>query len=153
MAEETSQDVGIDVAKRWLDVSVFQTQEHARFDNDQDGWTKLIKWLTGRTVRAIGMEPSGGYERGVAKALRKAGPLARNVNPHKPRHYARALGRMAKNDRNDALLELGPGKHSCSPLSGRENWTPTFAETSLPVGNRQSNTFPPVGIMPTEPPK
>ena len=104
MLERTVQDIGIDVAKRWLDVAVFQTQEQARFDNAEAGWAKLIKWLRGRNVRAIGMEPSGGYERGVAKALRKADLPARNVNPHKLRHYARALGRLAKNDRIDARL-------------------------------------------------
>jgi transposase len=54
MVEKTVQDIGIDIAKRWLDVGVFQTQEHMRFDNDTDGWAKLIKWLRGRNVRAIG---------------------------------------------------------------------------------------------------
>ncbi|TIX08857.1 MAG: IS110 family transposase, partial [Mesorhizobium sp.] len=123
MAAGTVQDVGIDVAKRWLDVAVFQTQEQARFDNDKDGWAKLSKWLKGRNVRAIGMEPSGGYERGVAKALRKAGLPARNVNPHKLRHYARALGRLAKNDRIDALLiarytaELPTRPVQCDPIA------------------------------------
>jgi transposase len=69
------------------------------------------------------MEPSGGYERGVAKALRKADLPARNVNPHKLRHYARALGRLAKNDRIDALLiarytaELPTRPVRCDPIA------------------------------------
>ncbi len=86
MVAQQVQDIGIDVAKRWLDVAVFQTQEQAHFDNDKDGWAKLVRWLRGRPVRAIGMEPSGGYERGVAKALRTVDLPARNVNPHKLRH-------------------------------------------------------------------
>ncbi|MER9664268.1 hypothetical protein [Mesorhizobium sp. M0159] len=40
----------------------------------------------------------------MAKALRKTDLPARNVNPQKLRHYARALGRLAKNDRIDGLL-------------------------------------------------
>jgi transposase len=96
--------VGIDVAKGWLDVAVLQTGESFRVGNDTEGWAELTKRLKGRRVRAIGVEPSGGYERRVAKALRKAGLAVRNVNPHKLRHYARALGCMAKNDRIDARL-------------------------------------------------
>jgi transposase len=96
--------VGIDVAKGWLDVVVLQSRESLRVDNDAQGWLTLVHWLNGRRIRAIGMEPSGGYERGAAKALRQAGLPVRNVNPHKLRHYARALGRLAKNDRIDATL-------------------------------------------------
>jgi transposase len=103
MAEE-GLVIGIDVAKGWLDVAILETRESFRVANDAQGWTILTSRLKGRKVAAIGMEPSGGYERRVAKALRKAGLPVRNVNPHKLRHYARALGRMAKNDRIDAFL-------------------------------------------------
>jgi transposase len=96
--------VGIDIAKASLDVAVLQTNERRRFDNDKEGWRELIRLLKGRKVQAIGLEPSGGYERGVAVALCKAGLPVRNVNPHKLRHFARALGCLAKNDRIDAYL-------------------------------------------------
>jgi transposase len=96
--------VGIDIAKASLDVAVLQTNERWRFDNDKEGWRELIRLLKGRKVQAIGLEPSGGYERGVAIALCKAGLPVRNVNPHKLRHFARALGCLAKNDRIDAYL-------------------------------------------------
>jgi len=96
--------IGIDVAKGWLDVAVLATGESFRISNDTQGWATLIQRLKGRVIKAIGVEPSGGYERRVAKALRKAGLPVRNVNPHKLRHYARALGRLAKNDRIDAFL-------------------------------------------------
>lgn len=96
--------VGIDVAKGWLDVAVLEANESFRVDNDAQGWSQLIKRLSGRPVRAVGLEPSGGYERAPRRALRKAGLTVRNVNPHKLRHYARARGRLAKNDRVDAGL-------------------------------------------------
>ncbi|ACP25093.1 putative transposase for insertion sequence NGRIS-19a [Sinorhizobium fredii NGR234] len=96
--------VGIDVAKGWLDVAVLQTGESFRVDNDAAGWAELVKRLKRRQVRAVGLEPSGGYERGPKQALQKAGLPVRNVNPHKLRHFARALGRLAKNDRLDAAV-------------------------------------------------
>jgi transposase len=114
--------VGIDVAKGWLDVAVLETGESFRVNNDAEGWASLIKRLSGRQVRAVGIEPSGGYERGAKKALRKAGLSVRNVNPHKLRHYARALGRWAKNDRIDACMiarftsQLPTRAMSCDPL-------------------------------------
>lgn len=117
--------IGIDVAKGWLDVAVLETGESFRVDNDTDGWAMLLKRLRGRPVRAIGMEPSGGYERGPKKALRKAGLSVRNVNPHKLRHYARALGRLAKNDRIDARViarytaEMPTRAMQCDPLTER----------------------------------
>lgn len=96
--------IGIDVAKGRLDVAVLAPHESLRLGNDRAGWAELLGWLNKRKVKAIGLEPSGGYERGVARALRQAGLPVRSVNPYKLRHYARALGRLAKNDRIDASL-------------------------------------------------
>ncbi|RVP98392.1 IS110 family transposase, partial [Sinorhizobium meliloti] len=96
--------VGIDVAKGWLDVAVLEPGESFRVDNDSAGWALLLQRLRGRRVRAVDLEPSGGYERGAKQALRKAGLPVRNVNPHKLGHFARALGRLAKNDRLDAVV-------------------------------------------------
>ena len=96
--------VGIDVSKAWLDVAVLQTNEAFQVDNDEAGWAELIARLKGYKIKVIGLEPSGGYERGLAKALRKADLPVRMVNPYRVRQFARALGRLAKNDRIDALM-------------------------------------------------
>jgi len=96
--------IGIDVAKTWLDVAVLDTDEVFRIDNDEAGWVELIERLKGREVKAIGVEPSGGYERRPARALRKAGLPVRLVNPYRARQFARALGRLAKNDKIDAAM-------------------------------------------------
>ena len=48
------------------------------------------------------MEASGGYERGWAEALRAAGFAVRIVDPKRIRHFAKAAGRLAKNDPIDA---------------------------------------------------
>lgn len=94
--------VGIDVSKARLDValsgSVFQV------DNDAAGWAGLLDRLRGKPIQAIGLEPSGGYERGLARALRRAGLPVRVLNPRRVRQYARALGVLAKNDSIDALM-------------------------------------------------
>lgn len=97
-------DVGVDVSKLWLDVAVAQSGEVLRLANDEAGRAELVRRLKSREVRAIGLEPSGGYERGLAKALGKAGLPVRLVNPYRLRQYARALGKLAKNDPIDAGL-------------------------------------------------
>ncbi|HEX3367517.1 IS110 family transposase [Phenylobacterium sp.] len=95
--------IGIDVSKAWLDVAVLETGELFQVGNDEAGWAKLIEKLKGERIKAIGLEPSGGYERGAVKALRKATLPVRLVNPYRARQFARALGRLAKNDRIDAF--------------------------------------------------
>ena len=94
--------VGVDVSKDRLDVTVLQTGAEFQVGNDEAGWAELIERLKSLDVKAVGLEPSGGYERGLAKALRKAGLSVRFVNPYRVRQFARALGRLAKNDRIDA---------------------------------------------------
>jgi len=96
--------VGIDIAKSWFDVAVLESGESFRLSNDVAGWKALIGRLRRFSVAAVGLEPSGGYERGLGAALHKAGLPVRNVNPHKLRHYGRALGVLAKTDSIDALL-------------------------------------------------
>ena len=46
--------------------------------NDEAGWSTLIGRLRGLPVAAIGLEPSGGYERGVLRALLAAGLSVRS---------------------------------------------------------------------------
>jgi len=96
--------VGIDIAKGWFDVAVLETGETFRLGNDKAGWAELIKRLRRFSVKAIGLEPSGGYERNLGQTLHKAGLMVRNVNPHKLRNYARACSVLAKTDGIDALM-------------------------------------------------
>jgi transposase len=95
---------GIDVSMDRLDVMVLPERRGFSVDNNAAGWTELIKRLHGSPVAAIGIEPSGGYERGVIRALLEAGLSVRRINPNKLRQFARARGVLAKNDRLDARL-------------------------------------------------
>jgi transposase len=58
----------------------------------------LIAWLRESRVGLAVMEASGGYERGWAEALRKAGIAVRVVDPKRVRYFAKSAGRLAKND-------------------------------------------------------
>ena len=72
--------------------------------NDAAGWAKLVEQLRGFSISAIGIEASGGYERGAVRALLAAGMSVRQVNPFKLRQFARASGVLAKNDPLDARM-------------------------------------------------
>ena len=95
--------VGIDISKAWLDVAFLPDGEALRLTNDEAGWTALVRHLRRHPAAAIGLEASGGYERGVLNALADAGLPARRVNPWRVRQLASARGTSAKNDRLDAL--------------------------------------------------
>ena len=95
---------GIDVAKDRLDVMMSPEGLCFSVGNDAPGWAELVVRLRPLKISAIGLEPSGGYERGVIRALLAAGLSVRRINPNKLRQFARARGVLAKNDRLDARL-------------------------------------------------
>src|SRR5215472_9098761 len=95
---------GIDVSKDRLDVMVLPEEQCCSVPNDARGWAALVERLRNVSIAAIGLEASGGYERGVARALLAAGISVRQVNPFKLRQFARASGVLAKNDPLDARV-------------------------------------------------
>jgi transposase len=101
MAQE-KRYVGIDVSKMWLDVAFWPAAETLRVANDREGWRELVRRLRRLEVELVGLEASGGYERGALHALTDAGLPMRLVNPLRVRQFARACGILAKNDRIDA---------------------------------------------------
>jgi transposase len=64
---------GIDTAKEKLDVAVHRRSEHWQVENALRGWRYLAAELTKVGVGRVGIEASGGYERGVVKHLRAKG--------------------------------------------------------------------------------
>jgi Transposase and inactivated derivatives len=95
---------GIDVSKDRLDITVLPDEQCSSVSNDAAGWAELIEQLRGSSITAIGVEASGGYERGVVRALLAAGMSVRQINPFKLRQFAKASGILAKNDRLDARM-------------------------------------------------
>src|SRR2546428_3415169 len=93
-----------DVPKDPLVVMLVPEERCSAVNNDADGWADLAERLSGSSIAAIGIEPSGGYERGAMRALLAAGMPVRQVNPFKLRQFARASGVLAKNDPLDARM-------------------------------------------------
>jgi transposase len=80
------------VSKDRLDVVVLPEGRFCSVSNDAAGWAELVARLYPLAVSAIGLEPSGGYERGIIRALLAAGLSVRRINPNKLRQFARARG-------------------------------------------------------------
>src|SRR5258708_27133250 len=79
---------GIDVSKDRLDVVVLPEGWFFSVSNDTAGWVELVARLHPLAVSAIGLEPSGGYEPRIIRAL-LAPPLSvRPVHPSQLRPTA-----------------------------------------------------------------
>jgi transposase len=130
--------VGIDVSKRNLDVYVVGARQQRRVENDAAGHGELIAWLKQLRVHGAVMEASGGYERTIAAALRKASFDVRVVDPKRVRHFAKAAGRLAKNDRIDArmIAEFG-AVFAATPMPHDIPLGPQHEQLSDLVGARQ----------------
>ena len=94
--------VGLDVSKRKIDACIRAAGQRMTAPSTPEGQAALVAWLRTHRVRAAVMEASGGYERDWAAALRGAGIAVRIVDPKRVRHFAKAAGRLAKNDPIDA---------------------------------------------------
>jgi transposase len=95
---------GVDVGKHQLDAAVHGGSETIAVSDDRDGISELIVWLKAREVGRVGLEATGGYERGPRAALETAGFEVVVHQPLEVRLFARLKRRRAKNDRLDAAL-------------------------------------------------
>ena len=96
--------VGIDVSSGKLDAQVHGDDQSRQVTNDAAGHRALVAWAKAKRVTTAVMEASGGYERDLARALRRAGFAVYVVDPKRVRHYAKAVGQLAKTDRIDARI-------------------------------------------------
>ncbi|WP_408895628.1 IS110 family RNA-guided transposase [Rhodovastum atsumiense] len=96
--------VGIDVAKKHLDVHVLPAATSFRVDRDGAGLDDLRDRLQGLSPALIILEATGGYEKVVLATLAGAGLPVLAVNPRQIRDFARACGRLAKTDQLDAAV-------------------------------------------------
>lgn len=93
---------GIDVSKAQFDVTLLPSGEELQASNEATGIAELLKRFRALAVDLVVMEATGGYETQAATALAAAGLKVAVVNPRQVRDYAKAIGRLAKNDRIDA---------------------------------------------------
>ena len=96
--------VGVDVAKRSLEVGVRPSGENFSESNDAPGCARLARRLAELQPALVVLEASGGYERALTGELSTAGVAVVVVNPRQTRDFARALGRLEKTDKVDALM-------------------------------------------------
>jgi transposase len=93
---------GIDVSKDWLDVALWPKKAQLHVTRDRAGYAELAGWLRQHEVTRVGLEASGGYEIEVIDALDDEGFEVVRLNAQRVRMFAKAKGRLAKNDRADA---------------------------------------------------
>jgi transposase len=95
--------VGVDVSKRELEISEGDGAKTFTVPNTAKGWARLAgRWRDRPFV--VGLEPSGGYERGLVRALLANGIDVRWADPRRVRALAQALGAPAKTDPIDAAM-------------------------------------------------
>lgn len=97
---------GVDVSKASLDIALWPDDTASlHLDRSENGWRdKLAAWLTEHEVKRVGLEASGGYEVEVMDALEARGFAVVRFNARRIRLFAKANGRLAKNDRTDAMV-------------------------------------------------
>jgi transposase len=95
---------GIDTSKATLDVAVYGQTERWQVANALQSWRRLAAELAKVGVARVGIEATGGYERGVVGYLRAAGFTVLVLQPIQVRAFARVHLRRAKNDALDAML-------------------------------------------------
>lgn len=95
---------GIDVAKNHLDIAIHPGKATLRVAYDADGLKKLDAFLDAQSVKRVGFEASGGYERQLMLHLRTANRPAVRLQPAQVRAFARSRLQRAKNDKIDAAF-------------------------------------------------
>ena len=95
---------GIDTAKDKLDIAICGQTSHWCVENNLRGWKRLRSELAKAGIERVGIEATGGYERGVVRHLRDAGFTVLVLQPIQVRAFAKAHLRRAKNDALDAAL-------------------------------------------------
>jgi transposase len=104
MPKTNTTTAGIDTSKAKLDVAVHGQAERWQVENSRHGWRRLAAELSKAGVTRVGIEATGGYERGVTGHLRETGFTVLVLQPIQVRAYARVHLRRAKNDTLDAVL-------------------------------------------------
>jgi transposase len=99
---DQAQWVGIDVAKRHLDVAVGETDRVRRYPNTPAGHRRLVAALRDVAVAGIVLEATGAYYQVLMAQLQATGYTPTALNPQWFKAFKRSAGRRAKTDALDA---------------------------------------------------
>jgi transposase len=102
MTQTSITTAGIDTSKAKLDIAVHGHTERWQVANALSGWRMLAANLAKAGVTRVGIEATGGYERGVVEHLRAAGFIVQVLQPIQVKAFGRVRLRRAKNDALDA---------------------------------------------------
>ena len=95
---------GVDVSSERLDVGLWPSEETFGESNDAEGIARLGKRLAELKPQLVVLESTGRLEVPLALELQERGIPYRIVNPRQVREFARAMGKLAKTDRIDAVM-------------------------------------------------
>jgi transposase len=95
---------GIDTAKDTLDVAVHGQPGSFAVANSPAGWKTLAARLARIGVQRVGIEATGGYERGVTRYLQQQGVTVVVLQPLQVKAFAMLRLQRAKSDPIDAAL-------------------------------------------------
>lgn len=113
--------VGIDVGKAWLDMAVYGEAGCERYGNNDKGIRRLLNQMALLNPGLIVVEASGGYEKGLVKAIMEKGYPVSVANPTRVRALAKAIGFLAKTDKIDAqVIALYAQKVQPAPKKAQE---------------------------------
>ena len=104
MTQTSTTTAGIDTSKGKLDIAVHGRTGCWQVPNTLPGWRLLAGQLTKAGTERVGIEATGGYERGVVQHLRAAGFTVLVLQPIQVKAFGRVHLRRAKNDALDAML-------------------------------------------------
>jgi transposase len=104
MTQTNTTTAGIDTSKLKLDIAVHGRTERWQVANALPGWRTLAASLAKAGVKRVGIEATGGYERGVVGHLLAAGFIVLVLQPIQVKAFGRVHLRRAKNDALDAEL-------------------------------------------------
>jgi transposase len=113
---------GIDVAKDKLDLGRSDARDHAvaSFPNDAGGIAHAVATLAACPgLACVVVEATGGLERPLLEALLDAGLPVALANPAHVRHFAKALGVLAKTDAIDAKVLVAFARHAAPRLAAK----------------------------------
>lgn len=102
--------VGIDVSKKSLDIFIDSLNQRFTLDNIEQDIATLIGRLKDAQVRLVVIEATGRYHRCLAATLLAAGITTSVVNPQRAREFAKAMGKLEKSDRIDAMVLAAFGR-------------------------------------------
>jgi transposase len=104
MAKSSTISAGIDTSKAKLDIAVHGAAVAFCVSNDETGWKLAAAQLKRAGVTRVGIEATGGYERGVTRSLQKAGFSVIVMQPVQVKAFAKLHLKRAKSDKIDAVL-------------------------------------------------